>query len=83
MRQLLEAPSTLVTLVWLLARVGVSMNLHVDFLVKPLSTEVAHEGLVVGMRAHMRMQVRRTVEGLIALQAHVRLYSGVCEAMTG
>lgn len=75
--QLLETASTFVALVWFFARVGVSMDLHVDFLVKPFSTEVTNERLVVGVRAHVGMQVRSTVECLVALRAHVRFDGSV------
>ena len=53
MRQLLESPPTFQAFVWLLSRVRVAVNLHVDFLVKPLSTKIAAEWLEVGVGAHV------------------------------
>lgn len=82
MCQLLEAPPTFVALVGLLSRVSVAMDLHVNFLMESLSAEVAHKWLVISMRAHMCMQVRRTVEGFVALHAHVRFYGGVRQSVT-
>ena len=82
MCQLLEASPTLVTFVGLLSRVSVAMDLHVNFLVESFSAEVAHKWLVIGMCAHVRMQVRRTVESLVALQAHVRFHGGVRQSVT-
>lgn len=52
-RQLFKSPPTFLTLVRLLTCVGVAVNLHVDFLVKPLAAEIAAEGLVVGVGAHV------------------------------
>lgn len=57
MCQLLEPPPTFVTLVGLLSCVSVAMNLHVDLLMESLTAEVANEWLVVGVRAHVSVQV--------------------------
>ena len=53
--QLFESPPTFLTLVRLLSCVGVAVNLHVYFLVKPLSAEIAAEGLVIRVGAHVRV----------------------------
>ena len=55
MRQLFESPATFQAFVWLLSRVRVAVNLHVDFLVKPLTAKIAAEWLVVGVGAHVRV----------------------------
>jgi len=55
MPQLLESPSTFQAFVWLLSCVRVAVNLHVDFLVKPLTAKIAAEWLVVGVGAHVRV----------------------------
>jgi len=55
MRQLLECPPTFQAFVRLLSCVCVAVNLHVDFLVKPLTAKFAAEWLVVGVGAHVRV----------------------------
>ena len=81
--QLFKSPPTFLALVWFFTCVSVAMNLHVDFLVKPLAAEIAAEGLVIRVSAHVRVQVRGTVEGLVALLANVWLGRCVGKLMTG
>lgn len=79
--QLFEASSTLGTFVGFFASVRVAVDLHINLLVESLPTEVANEWLVVGMRAHMSMEVGRTVECLVALRAHVGFDGCVRQSM--
>ena len=81
MRQLLEASSTFIALMRFFSGMCVAVDLHVDFLMKSFATVVADEWLVIGMRAHVRMQVGRAVERLVALQAHVWFDRGVRQPM--
>ena len=81
--QLFKSPPTFLALVWFFTCVSVAMNLHVDFLVKPLAAEIAAEGLVIRVSAHVRVQVRGAVEGLVALLANVWLGRCVGKLMTG
>lgn len=55
MCQLLKSPPTFQAFVWLLTRVRVAMNLHVNFLVKPLAAKITAEWLVVRVGAHVRV----------------------------
>lgn len=55
MRQLLKSPSTFQAFMWLLSCVRVAVNLHVNFLVKPLTAKIAAEWLVVGVGTHVRV----------------------------
>lgn len=81
--QLFKSSPTFLALVWFFTWVSVAMNLHVDFLVKPLAAEIAAEGLVIRVSTHVRVQVRGAVEGLVALLANVWLGRCVGKLMTG
>ena len=54
-RQLLESPSTFLAFMGLLSCMCVAVNLHVNFLVKPLTAKIAAEWLVIGVGAHVRV----------------------------
>lgn len=54
-RQLLESPPTFLAFMWLLSCVRVSVNLHINFLVKPLAAKIAAEWLVIRVGAHVRV----------------------------
>ena len=82
MSQLFEATSTFGALVWLLPRVRVAMDLHVNLLMKPFTTEVTDKWLDVSVCAHVRVQVGRSVERFVALWAHIRLGGGVGQTVT-
>ena len=63
--------------------VGVTVYLHVNFLVKPFATVRADEGFEVGVSAHVRVQVGGPVEGLLADGAHVGFDGGVGQTVPG
>ena len=65
------------------ACVSVTVDLHVDFLVEPFATVRADEGFEVRVSAHVRVQVGRPVEGLLADGTHIGFDGGVGEAVTG
>lgn len=59
------------------------MNLHINLLMKALATKLTGKGLVVGVSAHVGMQIGSSVKRFVAVHTYIRFSCSVCQPMSG